>query len=187
MDRGRWILRPGRGSSTATPAIWCWATWHKRSRERHTGSLYGSASFKERIWCIRASNQASIILLTNNRDRVASVQTCYIGLLQILYDQPYLLPRKAIPLPPALLQEYAGDYELEDKKEYKARVAWEEGQLSVSWNGSKPDELYAEKRDLLFFRTYDLQMTFTRDAQGKVIGFTAYSGGKAFVYHRVGL
>ena len=108
-------------------------------------------------------------------------------MLQILYDQPYLLPRKAIPLPPALLQEYAGDYELEDKKEYKARVAWEEGQLSVSWNGSKPDELYAEKRDLLFFRTYDLQMTFTRDAQGKVIGFTAYSGGKAFVYHRVGL
>ncbi|MBN9380405.1 MAG: beta-lactamase family protein [Chitinophagaceae bacterium] len=148
----------------------------------HEGGNFGFASLISNI----PQDQACIVLLTNNRDRIANARPCYIGLLQILYDQPYVLPRKAIALLPAVLQEYTGDYELEDKKEFKGLIAWKNGQLSISWNGAKADELYAEKRDLLFLKAYDLQLSFTRDAQGKVTGFTAYSGGKAFVYHKVG-
>lgn len=147
----------------------------------HGGANFGFSVFIANV----PVDQTHIILMSNNRDRGADLRPCYIGLLQILYDQPYVLPRKAIKLLPALLQEYAGDYELEDKKEFKGHLEWKDGQLSVSWNGAKADEVFAEKRDLLFLRTYDLQFAFTRDAQGKVNGFTAYTGGKAFVYHKI--
>jgi CubicO group peptidase (beta-lactamase class C family) len=147
----------------------------------HGGANFGFSVFIANI----PVDQTHIILMTNNRDRYTDIRPCYIGLLQILYDQPYLLPRKAIKLLPALLQEYTGDFELEDKKEFKGHLAWKDGLLSVSWNGAKAEELFAEKRDFLFLKAYDLQMAFTRDAQGKVNGFTAYTGSKAFVYHKI--
>jgi CubicO group peptidase (beta-lactamase class C family) len=147
----------------------------------HGGANFGFSALIANV----PVDQVHIILMTNNRDRDADVSPCYIGLLQILYDQPYLLPRKAIELLPALLQEYTGDYEQEGKKKFKGRLAWQDGLLSLSWDGARAEELYAEKRDFLFLKAYDLQMAFTRDAQGKVNGFTAYTGGKAFVYHKV--
>ena len=147
----------------------------------HQGSTPGFLS----ILAMVPETKTCIILLSNSRDQDVSLPDTYMGLLKMLMGWPYVLPRLAIPLGTDSLVAYTGDYELTDNRSFKGHITLQDGQLQLQWNTVKPEELFAEKQDFFFVKTYDMQLAFTRNGAGKITGFTAHMGNKAFVYQKV--
>lgn len=162
-----------------------WATQEILGKQTvmHEGAIPGFLT----LMALIPADQYCIVLLTNNRDRKTDLRRCYIDLFKILYNQPYVLPRIPVTLPQELLADYAGDFELVDNPSFKGYIRVDNGHFLLSWNKDKPGELFAEKKDFFFSDTYDMQLSFSRDSNGKVNGFTAYSAGKSFVYRRIAL
>lgn len=147
----------------------------------HQGAIPGFLT----IMAMIPETQTCIILLSNSRDPDVVIPDTYMGLLKVLMGWPYVLPRLAIQLAADSLMAYKGDYELTDNKSFKGHLTLEEGQLLLQWNTNKPEDLFAERQDSFFIKSYDLQLVFTRNTAGKISGFTAYSGGKSYVYQKI--
>jgi hypothetical protein len=145
----------------------------------HQGSTPGFLS----ILAMVPETKTCIILLSNSRD--VFLPDTYMGLLKVLMGWPYVLPRLAMPVVADSLVTYTGDYELTDNKSFKGHITLQDGQLQLQWNTDKLEELFAEKQDFFFVKTYDMQLAFARNGAGKITGFTAHVGKKSFVYQRI--
>lgn len=147
----------------------------------HGGAIPGFLTLMSML----PDEHSCIILISNNRDQESNLQECYTSLLKILMNDPYVLPRLAVPLPVDNLVEYTGNYELVDNKKFQGHLTLQDGQLMLQWNTDKIEKVFSEKKDLFFITTYDLQLTFTRGQSGSINGFTAHTAGKSFIYQKM--
>jgi serine-type D-Ala-D-Ala carboxypeptidase/endopeptidase len=85
-------------------------------------------------------------------------------------------PAKEITLPVAVLHEYAGDFPIIPS--FVLTVSEENGALFVQATGQPKLPVFASAPDQFFYKIVDAQITFVRDAGGKVTGLVLHQGGR---------
>ena len=137
----------------------------------HGGGIHGFVTNISRV----PEDDICIVLLGNTSDPAISAITKSI--FAILYGKEYELPKEriAIKLPEEKLKEYEGEYEI--RKDLKVIISLKDGELVATPTGQRPDILYVEKEDLLFSRSADLQLAFTRNDKKEIDGFTLHQNG----------
>ena len=90
------------------------------------------------------------------------------------YDPP--LELEEIELAVEVLQQYVGEYQLED--DITLAITLEDGTLLAGAVGRPPAPLFAAEMDHFFFRRAPVEIFFARDADGDVIGITVVQGAE---------
>jgi len=89
-----------------------------------------------------------------------------------------------VTLPPDVLAEYAGEYEV--GPDLHITIALANGELTSSSNGGKPSPLRVELKDVLFTPGQPrVRKIFVRDAQGRVTGYLNRREGRDVVVRKV--
>jgi CubicO group peptidase (beta-lactamase class C family) len=94
-------------------------------------------------------------------------------------------PRSEVSVPVEItllaeqLREYAGDYSLTPA--VMLSVTEQDGGLAVQVTGQPRLPVYASAKDKFFYKAVDAQITFQRDAAGRVNGVMLHQGGRDFV------
>lgn len=125
-----------------------------------------------------AANAATLLAFETDLAEHYSQLSSYMRLLGIV--PPSALPprkRTAIELPASALAPYAGRYRLAEGLELE--VTLEGGALLVrSIPDGRPARLWPESASDFFLADVDAQITFTRDASGKVTGLVLHQFGR---------
>ncbi|HUF73815.1 MAG TPA: serine hydrolase [Gammaproteobacteria bacterium] len=90
------------------------------------------------------------------------------------YDPPP--DYEAIELPPEVLEEYVGEYQLNEAT--TVVIALENGALLAGPAGQPLSPLFAMEVDHFFLRVAPVEVLFTRDADGAVTSLTVLQGGQ---------
>lgn len=84
--------------------------------------------------------------------------------------------RQAITLPPETLKTYEGTYALSPDFGFTVRLT--DGKLMVQATGQAAFEMFAEKPDWFFLKVTDAQISFNRDASGKIVAAVLHQNGR---------
>jgi D-alanyl-D-alanine-carboxypeptidase/D-alanyl-D-alanine-endopeptidase len=85
-------------------------------------------------------------------------------------------PPKKADLPIETLREYAGNYALTPL--FVLTVSEEGGALFAQATGQAKAAIYASAKDEFFYTIVKAELSFQRDASGKVTGLTLHQGGR---------
>jgi CubicO group peptidase (beta-lactamase class C family) len=85
-------------------------------------------------------------------------------------------PAAAISLPAETLQEYAGNYPLSPS--FVLTVTEDDGALFVQATNQPKFPVFATAKDEFFYKAVEAQVSFQRDASGKVTGLILRQGGQ---------
>jgi CubicO group peptidase (beta-lactamase class C family) len=142
-----------------------------KRRVSHGGGIHGFITTIARV----QEDDICIVLLSNASN--TTVGEISKSIFAILYGKEYELPkeRTEIKLPEEKLKEYVGEYEL--NKDLHVVISLKEGALVAIPTGQKTEILYAEKEDLLFVKSQDIQLEFTRNEKKEIDGFILHQGG----------
>jgi CubicO group peptidase (beta-lactamase class C family) len=142
-----------------------------KRRVGHGGGIPGFVTNESRV----QEDDIDIVLLSNASDR--SLDNITNGIYAILYNKPYELPKEriAVELPATMLQQYAGEYEINPNMHVVITV--KDGALSAIPTNQSEKLLHAEKEDFFFEKEEDIQVEFTRNANKEVDGFILHQGG----------
>lgn len=139
------------------------------------GNIPGYATFYAQI----PEDDVVIILLCNVDDAsdLTTLDPIVLDLLKIVYDEPYKLPvnRKTVAVPETVLRQYVGAYKLDAAR--TLTITYEAGRLFLQVTGQPKFELFAESATQFFLKTVDAQLTFHKDAAGKVTQVVVHQGG----------
>lgn len=137
----------------------------------HNGGINGFASVIVRL---PDANVTVIALANNDRANPGNVAR---DVAAIYYGQPYTIPaeRTVVTLDPAVLDRYAGKYELAPG--FVITVTREGTSLMAQATGQGKFELFPQSETLFFARVTELTVTFVKDADGKVTQFLLTQGG----------
>ncbi|HEY3838343.1 MAG TPA: serine hydrolase [Bryobacteraceae bacterium] len=151
-----------------------WHVWKRYGAEIiwHNGVTGGYWSF---IGFDPVKKIGSVVLSNTRYDNDA------IGLHALDKDWPVEKlnpPKPRVPrdIDPAILSRYVGVYRFGSN--YTVQVSLEYGQLWVRDNGDKVLQLLAEKEDEFFFQSMDVQVTFERNAEGKISRMILHVNGE---------
>ena len=142
-----------------------------KRRVSHGGGIHGFVTNISRV----PEDDICIVLLSNTSDPAISEITKSI--FAILYGKEYELPKEriVIKLPEEKLKEYEGEYEI--TKDLHVIINLKDGELVAAPTGQRTETLYAEKEDLLFLKSQDIQLEFTRNDKKEIDGFILHQGG----------
>ncbi len=84
--------------------------------------------------------------------------------------------RAEVKIDPAILANYAGEYEL--TPQFSITVTGEEGRLFAQATGQPRFELFAEKETEFFLKVVDAQITFGKDDSGQVTHLVLHQNGR---------
>lgn len=103
------------------------------------------------------------------------------GLMTLARGGAVTLPseRVGVTLPPESLAQYVGQYDVSPEFGFAVRV--EGGKLIVQATKQDPLVLHAEKPDHFFLKEVDAQLTFRRDASGKIDAVILRQNGREIV------
>jgi len=137
----------------------------------HGGGIHGFITEISRV----PEDDVCVILLSNASDPLGDISK---NIFAILYGKEYVLPKERIvmKLPEEKLKQYEGEYEL--NKNLHVIINLKDGELIAIPTGQRPEVLYAEKEDLLFLQSQDIQLEFTRNEKKEVDGFILHQGGQ---------
>ena len=97
---------------------------------------------------------------------------------------PKRAPRhKEITLKPAVLASYVGQYQLNPN--FFIRIAQTPTGLTAQGSDQEAAPIYASARDKFFLRNVDAQLSFDRDASGKVVALVLHQNGQDMPANRV--
>lgn len=128
----------------------------------HSGGIYGFSAYLVRY----PDDKLTVVVLSNvqnmGSEKIAS------ALSAIVFGAKYDLPRerKAITVPANVLEQYVGDYDLTPS--LRVTVAIENGNLMFKVPSQPAFQLYPESETVFFLKVADAQVTFVKDASGKV-------------------
>jgi CubicO group peptidase (beta-lactamase class C family) len=148
---------------------WAFSDVNGRRLIEHGGAWQGFTTHIARY----VDDRLTVIVLTNragaNPGRIAHE-------VAGLYS-PALRPseRKEIKVDPKSLDEYAGEYQLAPG--FTITVTREGDRLMGQATGQMKFELFAESQTKFFLKAVDAQVTFVRDASGKVTHLILHQGG----------
>lgn len=129
---------------------------------QHGGGIFGFNTAFARI----PADDACVVLLCNMN--TGSLDEISRSIIAILYNRPYDIPKEkiAVPVEPAVLQQYAGVYELQPGFTITIRV--ENNALKGQATGQPEFDLFAENQNKFFLKVVDATAEFVKDAEGKV-------------------
>lgn len=160
-------MLPGKGYAYG------WWTSQKFGRREiaHGGNLAGFITYIARF----PSDRVTVIVLSNN-GRGSSGKICNV-LSAIAFGAPYEMPRerKAITVESSVLDTYVGKYRFQQPPATYT-ITKENGKLMMEEPGFPKAEMFAESETDFFLKTYDVQITFEKDANGTVTGMIVYQG-----------
>lgn len=135
----------------------------------HGGAWQGFTSDISRF----VDDRLTVIVLTNRN--ASAPEAIGRGVAAFYVPELAVRQRTAIPLDPKVFDAYAGDYELVPGF---VLTIWREGDhFWTQATGQARAELFAESETSFFLRIVDAQMTFVKDAGGKVTHLVLYQGG----------
>jgi hypothetical protein len=82
---------------------------------------------------------------------------------------------QAVALDPAILVDYVGTYRFAFGADLV--VALKDGELSARLGAQPAFPIYPSAKDHFFYKVVDAQLTFERDAAGKVVAVVLHQGG----------
>jgi CubicO group peptidase (beta-lactamase class C family) len=112
-----------------------------------------------------------VVVLSNSTQSVDD-----IGFHALNPSFPLAAVRAAISLPAAVLEEYAGEYQLAPT--FAITIRREGDALVAQATGQGANPVYPWARDEFFFRVVDAQISFVRDSTGKVTSLVLHQGGR---------
>lgn len=138
----------------------------------HGGGIYGFATDISRF----PDDKVTAIVLTNIQGSPAGKISN--DLAAIVFGEKYEIPqeRKEIVLDQKVLEKYVGQYELAAPK-IVISFTLENGNLLGQVGGQSKFVLSAESETVFFSKDVNMQITFTKDAQGQTTGLTFNQGG----------
>ena len=141
-----------------------------KRRVSHGGGIHGFITTIARV----PEDDICIVLLSNASN--TTVGEISKSIFAILYGKEYELPKERIEikLPDEKLKEYEGEYEL--NKDLLVVISLKDGALVATPSGQKTESLYAEKEDLLFVKSQNIQLEFTRNEKKEIDGFILQLG-----------
>ncbi|MDQ3747417.1 MAG: serine hydrolase [Acidobacteriota bacterium] len=151
-----------------------WSIGKKFDRQviAHGGGIYGFATHIARF----PADKVTVIVLSNVQGAPAG--RISNDLAAIVFGAAYEIPkeRKEIAVEPKILGKYVGQYELAAPK-IVINILLENGKLFGQVGGQSKFALSAESEIVFFSKDVNLQITFTKDAQGQTTGLTFSQGG----------
>ena len=138
----------------------------------HSGGITGFTSFIARF----PDDRVTVIVLSNNED--APSQKIGGALTAIVFGEDYKIPqeRRAVALDPKILYAYAGQYQLAPT--FIITVTNENGRLMAQATGQEKFELFAESETKFFLKAVDAQVTFVKDAGGRITQLILHQNGR---------
>lgn len=118
--------------------------------------------------------------ITFERDASGNVMALVLhqnGMEQRALKGPLPPSPKEVTLPAEILREYVGRYDV--TPEFALVVTAEHDELFVQATDQPRLRVYATARDEFFYKAVDAQISFHRDAGGKVMGLVLHQGGRA--------
>ncbi|HLM01159.1 MAG TPA: DUF3471 domain-containing protein, partial [Pyrinomonadaceae bacterium] len=96
----------------------------------------------------------------------------------ILFGEEYEVPkiRRQAAVDPKIYDAYAGQYEIAPG--FILTVTREGNKLMAQATGQPSAELFPESETKFFLRVVDAQITFEKDAAGRVTGLILHQGGR---------
>ena len=145
----------------------------------HSGGIHGFTTNISRV----PEDDVCIVLLSNASNTTLGEITKSI--FAILYGKEYKLPkeRTAINLPEEKLKQYEGEYII--REGLHVIISLKDGELVATPTGQKAEILYAEKEDLLFVKSQDIQLEFTRNEKKEIDGFVLHQGGAKIICKKI--
>jgi len=132
----------------------------------HNGGTGGYRSFIG----FSTDGRHGVVILANT-----FADTDDLGFATLLADAPLAPAFRAITLPEASLDEYAGTYKLTDK--FLLKVFRVEGQVFAQATGQGAFPIYPSAPNEFFAKIAGISISFTRDAKGAVSGLVLHQNG----------
>lgn len=134
-----------------------------------TGGFNGFAGYD------RASGKGVVVLANQvSQTRIEDIGFHLLDPSLPLTPQP--TPRQQVEIDPAVLPDYVGEYQL--GPEFNLSVTTENGRLFVQASGQGRLEVLPESETTFFSGDVDAQISFERDADGKVSGLVLHQNGQ---------
>lgn len=147
----------------------------------HSGSISGFGSNFARI----TDDDICIVLLSNKSGSTFDVMNITSKLVAVLYNKPYSIPVKRIPvtLGAGVLEKYVGTYEIAEMN-LKAKMRIDNGLLVVQperdGHPGPPSVMLAiDERHFYDRRDEETEIAFDIDKEGKVLGVNILQQGMA--------
>lgn len=157
---------------TASPSMLVGLGWHIRVSDKgetvwHNGGTGGYRSF---IGFVGGGLMGVVVLTNSNR----SVDDIGFHLLDPAF--PLWQPRVAVDVDRAILQQYAGQYELAPNVVIDVQLL--NGRLTAQLTGQQRFPLYAANDSEFFYTVVDADITFEKDDSGTVTSLVLHQGGR---------
>ena len=162
-------MRPGPNAGIAMGLGWHLLTPHGRPVVFHDGGTGGYHAFI----AVDAVTGSNAVILANSTANIDD-----IGVHLVDAGVPLTKPPKAlteVAVSPAVLAAYPGTYQIAPT--FSLVVTLDGPSLSVQATGQPKFPLFAESETRFFLKVVDAQLTFEKDAGGKVTAVTLTQGG----------
>jgi CubicO group peptidase (beta-lactamase class C family) len=136
----------------------------------HDGGINGfSSSFR------RLEEEDLVFIALRNQDAGPNFSN---DLVAIALGAPYQVPKKRAlaKVDPALFDDYVGEYQLAPT--FSITVTRDGARLLTQATGQQQIEVFPESETTFFLTVVDAQLTFQRDADGKVTGLVLRQAGR---------
>ena len=152
---------------------WFIGEFAKHKVIRHGGGIDGFTTDITRF----PDDDACVVVLNNYKSGFTSaISNAMAG---YLFGEPVEFPKAktVIEVPAAVLDAYAGEYRLAEAP-VVFTIRREGDGLTVQVQGQPAAPLYAESETKFFMKTVGFDLTFVKDASGKVTHFVLVQGGR---------
>jgi len=139
---------------------------------QHGGGIFGFNTLFSRI----PADDCCIVLLCNMN--TGSLEKISRAIMAILNNRAYDVPLEKITVPvdAAILQQYAGEYELAPG--FILTISVKNNALKVRATGQPEFDMYAESEKKFFLKVVDATAEFVRGADGTVTGLIWEQSGR---------
>jgi serine-type D-Ala-D-Ala carboxypeptidase/endopeptidase len=140
--------------------------WHNGG----TGGFFSFAGFDP-------ERRVGVVVLANSQHPVDDIALHLLDRSNRL-SKPAEPPRERseVQVAPEILRDYVGEYQL--TPEFAITVTLENGALFLQATNQPRFPIFAESDSTFFLRVVDAQITFQRDAGGRVTGLILHQGGQ---------
>jgi len=125
---------------------------------------------------IHRKERFAVVVLANTTSEKTDALARNIGRLILGREVKPIPVRKAVPVAPAVLKRYVGEYRLSPAAKFT--VTRVEDRLFVQLTGQDAFPVYAVSETRFFYRVVPAEIVFNLDGDGKVESLTLFQGGR---------
>ena len=169
MRETQQLHNPAGGPKSDIGLAWFINHAHEPPVILHNGQTGGYHSFVG----FEPARRCGVVVLSNTANSIDDIGFHLLN-TQFPLDRPVKV-RKAIPLPPESADQFVGRYEI--LPDFVITFRREGTRFLTSATGQGDIEVYPETPTDFFAKVMDGQVSFVKDAQGKVTALVLHQGG----------